>query len=247
MPTLVCPRRLFYDVAQSVTRRLIRFSEQLIRATKSGRRTFFDEADFPWVATIEREWRVIRAELDKVLDSGFEQIPNFQDISHEQTDLTRDDRWKTFMFVGYGERMAANCARCPQTMRALDVIPGLMTAMFSILAPYKHIPPHRGPYNGVLRYHLGLRVPRKPDRCRLRVLNEVRTWREGSSLIFDDSFEHEVSNDTSEVRAILFVDFVRPLSQPLAALNAYTLRAIRRSPFVQQAAKNLAEWEAARR
>ena len=34
----------------------------------------------------------------------------------------------------------------------------MMTAFFSILAPGKHIPPHRGPYKGLLRYHLGLQV-----------------------------------------------------------------------------------------
>ena len=28
--------------------------------------------------------------------------------------------------------------------------------MFSILEPGKHLPPHKGPDNGVLRLHLGL-------------------------------------------------------------------------------------------
>ena len=42
--------------------------------------------------------------------------------------------------------------------------------MFSILAPGKHIPPHDGPYKGVLRYHLGLVVPDAPvERLGIRV------------------------------------------------------------------------------
>ena len=38
----------------------------------------------------------------------------------------------------------------------------MKTAFFSILAPGKHLPPHRGPYKGVMRYHLGLLIPSRP-------------------------------------------------------------------------------------
>jgi len=44
-------------------------------------------------------------------------------------------------------------------MRVLGLIPGSTTGFFSILSPHKHIPPHRGPWAGVLRLHLGLMVP----------------------------------------------------------------------------------------
>ena len=37
--------------------------------------------------------------------------------------------------------------------------------MFSILAPGKRIPPHDGPYKGVLRYHLGLDGPGRTGRA----------------------------------------------------------------------------------
>ncbi len=48
---------------------------------------------------------------------------------------------------------------CPRTAALMREIPGMTTAMFSILSPRKHILDHRGPYKGVLRYHLGLIVP----------------------------------------------------------------------------------------
>jgi len=38
----------------------------------------------------------------------------------------------------------------------------MKTAFFSILAPGKHLPAHRGPYKGVMRYHLGLLIPSRP-------------------------------------------------------------------------------------
>ena len=89
-------------------------------------------------------------------------LPNFQDISVDQASITDDDGWKTYFFFGYGFRSEANCARCPETAALLDRIPGLTTAFFSILSPHKHIGEHRGPWRGVLRYHLALRVPEPP-------------------------------------------------------------------------------------
>ena len=93
-------------------------------------------------------------------------LPNFQDISVDQASITDDDGWKTFFFFGYGFRSDANCERCPQTAALLDGIPGLTTAFFSILSPRKHIGAHRGPWRGVLRYHLALRVPEPAERGR---------------------------------------------------------------------------------
>ncbi len=63
----------------------------------------------------------------------------------------------------YGHRSDANCRRYPRTDAVSKRIPGLTAAFLSILSPGKHIPPHRGFYSGVLRYHLGLMVP---DDCR---------------------------------------------------------------------------------
>ena len=90
-------------------------------------------------------------------------LPNFQDISTDQATITDDDRWKTYFLYGFGFRSDANCARCPETARLVAAVPGMQTAMFSILAPGKHIPEHNGPYKGVIRYHLGIKVPRDAD------------------------------------------------------------------------------------
>ena len=93
------------------------------------------------------------------------------------------------------------------------------TAMFSILSPGKYIPPHRGPYKGVLRYHLGLMVPEPEGICRIRLGNDIRAWKEGKSLIFDDSHEHEVWNDSDSYRVVLFVNFARPTVFPFSMVN----------------------------
>jgi ornithine lipid ester-linked acyl 2-hydroxylase len=185
---------------------------------RDGHRTFFESEEFPWVSDVESEWMMIRKELEPLMQRR-EEIPNFQDYSEGQRALTQDDQWKTFFFYAFGNKEKENCARCPETVRILDKIPGMNTAMFSILGPGKHIPPHRGPYKGVLRFHLGLIIPKPEGSCRIRVGNDVRAWKEGRSLIFDDSHEHEVWNDSDSYRVVLFVNFVRPTVFPLSAVN----------------------------
>jgi ornithine lipid ester-linked acyl 2-hydroxylase len=181
-------------------------------------KTFFESDSFPWVADIESEWRTIRRELDALMVHR-DQIPNFQDVSKSQSALTKGDEWKTFFFYSFGNKNEENCSRCAETDRILQSIPGMKSAMFSILAPGKYIAPHRGPYKGVLRYHLGLIIPGPEGKCRIRVGNDIRTWKEGKSLIFDDSNEHEVWNDCASDRVVLFVDFVRPTIFPLSLVN----------------------------
>jgi beta-hydroxylase len=197
---------------------------------KDGDKTFFDPEVFPWVTSIEAEWKTIRKELDALMVHR-EEIPNFQDVSKAQKALTEGDQWKTFWFYSFGNKKKENCARCAETVRLLHRIPGMKSAMFSILAPRKHIPPHRGPYKGVLRYHLGLIIPGPEGSCRIRVGNDVRCWKEGKSMIFDDSNEHEVWNDNDSYRVVLFVDFVRPTVFPLSMVNRTIIWARGRYPL----------------
>jgi aspartyl/asparaginyl beta-hydroxylase (cupin superfamily) len=231
------------DVANRLGERFLRWLDRYFAAhSLVGDRAFFDVDDFPWVRRVEARWPAIRAELDDVL-RDVELLPNFQDISTDQRKLTQDDRWKTFFLYGYGFRVDEHLARCPETARALAEIPGLKTAMFSIFAPHKRIPPHGGPYKGVLRYHLALRVPEPAGSCGITVRGETRHWDEGSSLVFDDVWQHEAWNDTDGTRVVLFVDFVRPLRAPASWLNALVLKAIAYSPFVQDGKARHKAWE----
>ena len=180
--------------------------------------TFFEPDSYPWVAPVEAEWHANRKELDALLVRR-DEIPNFQDLSEKQKVLTEGDQWKTFFLYGYGLEAEENCKRCPETVRILKRIPNMKSAMFSILAPKKHIPPHRGMWKGMLRYHLGLIIPGPKGSCRIRVGKEIRTWEEGKSLVFDDSHEHEVWNDSDSYRVVLFVDVLRPVIFPLSLVN----------------------------
>jgi ornithine lipid ester-linked acyl 2-hydroxylase len=212
------------------------------RRSLVGDATFFELERFPWVAHVEANWTVIREELERVLDDHAA-LANFQDISKDQIEITDDDRWKTFFLYGYGFKAKLGVEMCPRTAALMEQIPGMKTAMFSILSPRKHILDHRGPYKGVLRYHLGLIVPRDAEACRIRVGEDIRHWEEGKSLIFDDTFNHEVWNETDETRVVLFVDVLRPLPFPESLINRLIVGAIGLSPFVLDAKRNQETWE----
>lgn len=224
-------------------RRIIEQLQKLMgRYSLVGDHEFFSPEQFPWVAELEANAPVIRKELDNVL-ARRDHLPNYQDISPDQKHLAQADSWKTFFFFAYGIEAPGNCQRCPQTAQLLQKVPGAKTAFFSILGPRTHIPPHCGPYKGVIRYHLGLIVPKPETSCALKLGETVRHWHEGKSLLFDDTFRHEAWNESDETRVVLFMDVVRPLPFPVSLLNSLVIKSIAASPFIRDAKKNHEEWE----
>jgi beta-hydroxylase len=212
------------------------------RVSRHGDPHIYDVKLFPWAAEIEREWKLIRTELDTVMKFR-DQMPSFQDILKEVGAIQSDNNWKTFFLAGIGMDCSENCKRCPETARLLGKIPGMTTAFFSILSPGKHIPAHRGAWNGILRFHLGLMVPEPREKVRIRIGNDFYSWREGGTLIFDDTFNHEVWNDTDSCRVVLFVDFARPLYQPFHWLNEQIFSFSALAPFLREAGKKQKRWQ----
>ncbi len=231
------------SVANQVGARILHGVERVvIRSSEVPTTPFLPLDTFSWIPSLEAEWKAIRSELDEVL-AYRDELPSFQDISVDQASITHDDGWKTFFFFGYGFRSYANCRRCPQTAELLQDIPGMTTALFSIFAPHKRLPSHRGPWRGVLRYHLALKVPEPGNAAGIRVGGEVAHWEEGHSLLFDDGYEHEAWNDTDGVRVVLFSDVVRPLRPPTDQVNRALMKAIGHSPYVADARDRHAAWE----
>ncbi|MGH6727644.1 MAG: aspartyl/asparaginyl beta-hydroxylase domain-containing protein [Pseudolabrys sp.] len=222
---------------------VVAFVERLNLAySKMGNPPIYDKAVFPWTAALEREWRAIRAELDHVLTRK-DDLPGFHELATDVAVISQDRGWKTFFLCGYGFRSANNIRLCPQTWRICQNIPGLITVMFSILEPGKHLPAHRGPYNGVLRLHLGLIVPEPREQLGIRVENAIYRWKEGEAVVFDDAYEHEAWNHTLHTRVVLFVDFVKPLRFPANVLNWLLLHLAVFTPFIREGMDNQKAWE----
>jgi beta-hydroxylase len=222
---------------------VVAFVERLnLKCSKVGNPPIYSNATFPWAREVEKEWRAIRAELDRVLVRK-DDLPGFHEISSDVMTISQDKGWKTFLLAGYGFKSDANIALCPETWRACQKIPGLITVMYSILEPGKHLPAHRGPYNGVLRLHLGLIVPEPRDQLGIRVEKDLYRWKEGEAVIFDDAFEHEAWNRTDKTRVVLFVDFMKPLRFPANILNWLLLHLAVFTPFIREGMDNQKAWE----
>ena len=194
---------------------------------------------FPFTAPLEASWQTLRRELDQVRR---EDVPTFHQISPDQSRISKGDNWKTFTFYVMGHRVDDNCAQCPETAALLDRMPGLQNAFFSILAPRYHIPPHCGPSRALLRVHLGLKLPADRDNCWIRVDDQIVRWEEGRVVVFDDTYEHEVRNDTDEERVVLFLDFDRPMDLPGRIVDGLLVRVMRATAYVRDPLRNLEAW-----
>jgi aspartyl/asparaginyl beta-hydroxylase (cupin superfamily) len=205
-----------------------------------GDPAFLANDAFPWIAALEGHWRDIRAEADAVLTRK-EVVPPLVNISPDHKNIA-DQKWKSFFLWGYGYRIADNCARCLATAALLQHVPGLESAFFSIMEPGGRLVPHRGVTKAIFTAHLGLRVPRESEKCWMKVDGQKVHWQEGKMFAFDDTYEHEVINATGEERVILLLHVRRPVRFPGSLVAAVFLAAVRASPFIQDALKNLEDW-----
>ena len=115
------------------------------------------------------------------------------------------------------------------------------TAQAAFLAAQPEL--QRGVTKGVLRVHLGLIVPEQRERCIMRVDDQVLTWAEGKCLVFDDTYEHEVRNDTDEERVVLLFDFDRPMRPLGRAVHKALVWGVKRSAYYKDAKRNMDAWE----
>lgn len=202
-----------------------------------------DVRDFAWTQVLRENWEAVRDEAIAVAMRG-DAAPSLATISPDHRAIAEVNKWRSFFFWGYGFRIDENADRCPRTAALVERIPGLNSAFFSILAPGTHIPEHRGVTKGLITCHLGLIVPRDGD-VRMRVHDRIVRWAEGETLVFDDTYQHEVWNDTAGTRVVLLVQFERPLRNPGKWFADQFLSVVRRSAFVQEALQNISSWNAA--
>jgi len=179
-------------------------------------RQFYDPAAFDWIPALLAAAPTIRAELDQILAGGdglrpyVEATPGRPNRGHA---LLGDPSWSAWHLLQAGDALAKARHHAPLTLAALELAPlprisgRSPMALFSVLRPRTHIPPHTGMLNTRLICHIPLIVP---DGCRLRVGNDTRAVVAGQPMIFDDSIEHEAWNDSDETRVVLLFEIWRP-------------------------------------
>ncbi len=180
-------------------------------------RQFYETHEFAWAARIESATAAIAAELAALLADRQTFAPYVEMAGREAGikahKLRGNPDWGAYYLVKQGQPVPDHVDRCPATFAALAALGDLArpapapSILFSRLAPGAAIPPHHGQYNTRLICHLPLIVP---PQCGFRVGNEVREWRPGRLLIFDDTIEHEAWNLSDRERIILIFEIWRP-------------------------------------
>lgn len=191
---------------------------------------------FPEHKLLEAHADEIRCELEEILKNEAN-IPRFHEIDKIQTRISDvgESPWRVFVFKAYDNWVEGNCEKAPKTVALLRQIPTVTTAMFSILGPKKHIPPHIGLYKGILRYHLGLIVPKSAP-CYIVVAGQKYQWEEGKGVLLDDTYLHHVYNESDETRVVLFCDVYRnDLPGPFNWLNRVVYKMRERSKRLKKA------------
>lgn len=222
-----------------------RVNALVARSSKVGDAPVHDKANWPWVAALEANWRTIREEAYRAL-GDLSHVPPLAEISPDHRRIAPAGRWRSYFLYGYGYRVDRHCIECPETARIVDAIPGINTALFSILVPQSRIPAHTGVTKAILVSHLGLQVPADAANCYLRVADRRLHWEEGKAFVFDDCYNHEVVNDTDETRIVLLIQFRRPVGLVGKLFGETFLRGVKYSRFVQDARRGVIAWSAKR-
>lgn len=129
----------------------------------------------------------------------------------EHEPIARRGAWDVFMLYERGRRHDDRLRRVPtvadivERHRTVRSLAGLV--YFSRLAPHSRVAPHSGPTNMRVRVHLGIEVP---PQCGISVAGTAATWQAGTCIAFDDSFPHEVWNESDRERIVLVVDSWHP-------------------------------------
>ena len=166
---------------------------------------FFDyQETYPELEVLKSQHRLLVQELDNICHGDWQAWPE------KNLYPSTDHQWHVFPFIAFGKKIQRHCQLCPQTIKVLDRIPGVRTALYSRLGPQTKLEPHCGwgPLaNHVLRCHYGLRVP--PD-CGIWVEGEYAIQQPGEILVFDDSKWHIGFNFSEQERIVLLLDIERP-------------------------------------
>ena len=170
-------------------------------------KSFYDSEDFDWLNILENNAGKITQEFKE--NTNPEDAPSVLDIDKNLVELTTDDGWKAILLSNHKGLIHENAKKYPETIKAISNLPNVVSAAFSILKPRKNLSLHRGPYRGILFVHLGVEIPHPNSELTFIVNDEKRHWQQGKAFAFEDSFMHEVINNSDQYRTILLLEVVR--------------------------------------
>lgn len=167
---------------------------------------------FPESHELIKNYSHIREEVLKVALSG--RMPANHEIMQQQRTLYEFDKkaWGMLPLRGYGFNYPSNQKLIPSLKRFLEANPRVVSAAVSLFPPGKILRPHKGPFKGVWRCHLGLyikQLKKGKTSCKLNIDGKIYYLKEGDMLLWDDTFIHSAANPSDEPRVVLLFDVLR--------------------------------------
>jgi len=185
---------------------------------------YLSAADFRELRVLEANWQMIRDEALELL--ALQKIKAAEKNDDAGFNSFFKNGWKRFYLKWYEASHPSAERFCPKTVALLRSIPSVKAAMFAELPPGGKLNMHRDPFAGSLRYHLGLVTPNN-DSCFIEVDGQRYSWRDGESVMFDETYIHWAQNESDSNRIILFCDIERPMRYRWAqALNRWLGRTL---------------------
>jgi len=174
---------------------------------------------FKELKLLEDNWETIRDEANALIN--LEKIQSAKKNDDAGFNSFFKAGWKRFYLKWYDAKHPSAEKFCAKTVALLGQTKCVKAAMFAELPSGGKLNPHRDPFAGSLRYHLGLVTP-NDDRCFIDVNQQRYSWRDGEGVIFDETFIHSAQNNTDINRIILFCDIERPMRYRWAqAINSW--------------------------
>jgi aspartyl/asparaginyl beta-hydroxylase (cupin superfamily) len=196
----------------------------------------FNSNDFQWTKKFRDNYQIIKNEYFTYSENNY--IPLYKQLTKTVTWCDNRNKWRALYLRAFN--VDTKLAKYfPKTMELINKIPCTL-AFFSVLEPGAKLSPHVGIYKGVIRYHLGLKVPKEFHKCFINVDGKNLYWEEGKDIMFDDMFTHYVENDTNEERIVLFLDIKRDFNNIfLNSLNTILLYYIKSNDLLNDTVTNI--------
>ena len=209
---------------------------------------FLDKKEyFPNYILFENEFSNIKQEVISLLNktNGGKEIGFTKDTFDskensyigQDVDVELNRGWRVF-HVKLSKYYSEDAQRIfPTLCKVLDESPDVINCSVSILDEKTFIPIHNGYYKGMLRFMLPIIIPKDYTNVFLCNNYEKYYWTEGVGVLWDDTFPHKVFNHTDEVRIVLYMDVIRPISGILGKLNTGLIKLLSNSNMIKDEIK----------
>lgn len=165
-----------------------------------------------------KEWESVKELLDNITEikkevllasnylSDIGDTPYFYDFANIN--------WDKFIIRWFDKPSEQAKKLFPLTLSIFDKHKDILNMLVSVLQPHSRIQPHRGASALNIRLLIPIDVPQS-EKCFLNVNGTKLFYHKEKLIAFDDTYMHEVQNNTDKPRIVLHCDLKRKLKDVL--------------------------------